>query len=368
MKKMVVLLLALLLAAGSASASEILHVEARDGVVLEGKLDLPEGKPNRLVVFVNGSGPNTYDNTRQLGEDTFRYYDLFAQRLTAGGAAFFRWSARGCSPGDEPPLYTEIDEALYQTYLPENSITDVEAVVRALKADERLADCPVYLLGWSEGTMIAPHVAARGNVPIDALVLCGYVNGTMMETLEWQQTGGASMVFYRQYFDADQDGAVTQAEFEADPYGLSSYLGGARFDQIDLDGSGDITEADFAMMLASGWIELRDAIERKDDAWLAENYPVRLTGAWFEGHAALSPNRDVLPELSLPIYILHGDCDANVPVQGVYDIQAAFEALGKKNLSARVYAGHDHDLNYAQALLGGELSDAFKDLFGILLP
>ena len=29
-------------------------------------------------------------------------------------------------------------------------------VVRALREDERLANCPLTLLGWSEGTMIAP--------------------------------------------------------------------------------------------------------------------------------------------------------------------------------------------------------------------
>ena len=57
--------------------------------------------------------------------------------------------------------------------MPENSIRDAETVVRALREDERLANCPLTLLGWSEGTMIAPQVAARGNVKVDELVLCG---------------------------------------------------------------------------------------------------------------------------------------------------------------------------------------------------
>ena len=46
-----------------------------------------------MVVFVNGSGPNTYDNTRQLDEQTvFNYFDLFTEQLTSRGTAFFRWS------------------------------------------------------------------------------------------------------------------------------------------------------------------------------------------------------------------------------------------------------------------------------------
>ena len=79
------------------------------------------GGGQAAVVFINGSGPNTYDNTRQLDETTtYNYFDLFAERLTAGGTAFFRWSTRGCTPGGEPPLYTDIDEAAYQTYVPGN--------------------------------------------------------------------------------------------------------------------------------------------------------------------------------------------------------------------------------------------------------
>ena len=137
---------------------------------------MPETKPERLVIFVNGSGPNTYDNRRQINGQNFNYFDLFAEQITADGNAFFRWNTRGCTPGDEPPLFTDISEPDYQTYVPENSIADVEAVISGLRDDERLSDCPVILLGWSEGTMIAPQVAARGNVPVDALVPVSYTH------------------------------------------------------------------------------------------------------------------------------------------------------------------------------------------------
>ena len=239
-------------------------------------------------------------------------------------------------------------------------------MVRALREDERLANCPLTLLGWSEGTMIAPQVAARGNVKVDELVLCGYVNGTMMETLAWQQTGGSSMVFYREYFDADGDGSVSQTEFGADPYGILPALGSPAFEDVDMDGDGALTTADFAAMLAPGYEALLAAIARGDDAWLAENYAVRLTCAWFAGHEALAPNREVLPTLDIPIHILHGVSDANAPVEGVYEIEAAFAALGKTNLDARTYPGHDHDLNYLQYQYTGELSQGFAELFALL--
>ena len=359
------LLLTLLLMGQGALASEIINVQARDGCVLQGKLDLPAGPVKRLVLFVNGSGPNTYDNTRQLGEkDTFNYFDLFAKELTRRGLAFCRFSTRGCTPGDEPPMYVEIDEALYQTYVPENSVNDVEDQISYLLSDERLAGAQVYLLGWSEGTMIAPQVAHRANVPVNALVLCGYVNGTMMEALTWQQTGGSSMVVYRQYFDADGDGVISREEFAADPYGFAPYLG-ATFDEIDSNQDGTLTEADFEIMLAPGWAELRAAIERGDDEWLKDNYAVRLTGAWFQGHAAFAPNREVMPLLDLPITILHGECDANASVEGVRDIQRAFDQLDKDNLSVTIYPDSDHDLNYAQYLAQGTVPRELRELFDL---
>ncbi|MEG0935337.1 MAG: alpha/beta fold hydrolase [Clostridia bacterium] len=363
-----VMILAMLLGSAQAQAreSEILRITAQDGYPLEGKLDMPEGEVSRVVVFVNGSGPNTYDNKRALGEGTFNYFDLFSQQLTQKGVAFFRAGTRGCTPGEEPPLYTHVDEMAYQTYVPENSIRDVEEVVKALKADARLKDAQVYLLGWSEGTMIAAHVAARANVPIDHLMLCGYANGRMMDMLTWQQTGGSAMVTYGQYFDADGDGRLSRAEYAADPYQVAKALGGEAFEQLDVDSDGVITSADFGRMQASGWAELKGAIERKDDAWLKENYPVRLTSAWFEGHAALAPCSEVLPELTLPIDIFHGCRDANCDVQGVYDIEKQFSALGKRNLTTHVYPEADHDLNYITYVLTGKVPEPLAELFAAM--
>ena len=63
--------------------SEIKSMQTYDGYSLEGKLRLPKkGEVKKLVLFVNGSGPNTYDNKRQIENVEFNYYDLFAQELS----------------------------------------------------------------------------------------------------------------------------------------------------------------------------------------------------------------------------------------------------------------------------------------------
>lgn len=348
-----------------ACTSERMTIPSFDGYPLAGKLYLPRGQnPQALVVYVNGSGPNTYENTRALTEDTtFSYFDLVAQGFTGQNAAFFSYSTRGVAPGSEPPYYCTIDPDAYQTYLPDNSVRDVAAIVAALRQDPRLSRARVYLLGWSEGTMIAPKAAQI--VPVDGLLLAGYVNGTMRETLDWQQNGGSSMVTYCLYFDTDGDGAVSRAEYEADPYGVRGALGldQTAFPDLDVDGDGKLTAADFSLLLAPTRQALYAAIARGDDAWLAQNYPVRLTTAWFRAHDAFPPNRDMLTTLDIPITIFQGEADANVPVQDTREIQAQFAACGKTNLTVHTYPATDHDLNFSVYLSTGEWPQGWQDLF-----
>lgn len=349
---------------------EALTIPSFDAYPLEGRLYLPSDQsPRALVIYVNGSGPNTNQNTRQLSADaTFSYFDLVASGFSEVGAAFLSYSTRGVTASDAPPFYHTIDPQAYQTYLPEHSVQDVAAIVRTLRTDSRLHDCPIYLLGWSEGTMIAPKVAQL--VPVDGLLLAGYVNGTMQQVLDWQQTGGSSMVTYCLYFDADGDGRVSQAEYENDRYGVRPALGleQVAFSELDADGDGQLTASDFAALLAPSRQALYDAITHSDDAWLAKNYPVRLTSAWFHAHSHFTPNRDMLTELDLPIVIFQGQADANVPVQDTLDIQAQFTALGKDNLTVHLYPNTDHDLNFASYLSTDVWPQAWCDLFAAVAP
>lgn len=349
---------------------EVRTIPSFDAYPLEGRLYLPSDQsPRALVIYVNGSGPNTNQNTRQLSADaTFSYFDLVASGFNEVGAAFLSYSTRGVTASDTPPFYHTVDPQAYQTYLPEHSVQDVAAIVRTLRTDSRLHDCPIYLLGWSEGTMIAPKVAQL--VPVDGLLLAGYVNGTMQQVLDWQQTGGSSMVTYCLYFDADGDGRVSQAEYENDRYGVRPALGLDQvvFSELDADGDGQLTASDFAALLAPSRQALYDAITHSDDAWLAKNYPVRLTSAWFHAHSHFTPNRDMLTELDLPIVIFQGQADANVPVQDTLDIQAQFTALGKDNLTVHLYPNVDHDLNFASYLSTGVWPQAWRDLFSAVAP
>ena len=204
----------------------ILTMTAFDGIKFDGKLRMPKNEiADVLVIYVNGSGPNTYDNKRQYESTTFNYFDLFASECVKRGIAFFSYNTRGVYPADIPPAFHEVDEALYKTYLPQNEVKDIETIIQTLKWLPGLEDARVYLLGWSAGAMVASVVALEANVQVDGLMLCGYPNGTMEETLLWQQTGGNMMLLLREYFQTDKSDSISKESYDLDPNGLKATFG-----------------------------------------------------------------------------------------------------------------------------------------------
>jgi len=50
---------------------QVITITADDGMRFNGRLRLPQAQPvDKLVIYVNGSGPNTYDDTRVMGNGT----------------------------------------------------------------------------------------------------------------------------------------------------------------------------------------------------------------------------------------------------------------------------------------------------------
>lgn len=345
--------------------SGILQIPSYDGYILEGRLAMPEGNTaETLVIFVNGSGPNTYDNKRQLDETRkFTYFDLFREEFTKRKSAFFSYNTRGVTISDEPPTFDSVDDELYRTYTPQASVKDVTAIVKFLKKQPGLKHAKIILLGWSEGTLIAPMVSQKTHV--DGLILCGFMYDDMMTILDWQQTGGSSIVFYRNYFDYDKDGIVSPEEFTEDKNGIAAYFG-ITYDHMDQNKDGVLNEADFAILLEPSRTELYKAIEEGNREFLKNNYGVYLTPEWFAAHKLMPTNKEVLPQVDIPIHIIHGTFDQNASVEGVYAIQELFSKLGKDNLTVSVLEGYNHDLNYMDYIFTGEIPEGLKKVFDVV--
>lgn len=349
---------------------EIITLRSFDGFQVTGRLSMPakKDKVDKLVIFVHGTGPNTYEIRRQNDDAMirFKYLDTYADQLVNDGIALFTYNTRGVTLGDTAPYYATIDENTYQQYTPQNIAQDIKHMIEQLKQDPRLENAQVILIGGSEGTIIAPLAVAEYGAAADALLLIGYCNDNMRDVLEYQLGGGMSFFRYTLYFNAVGEDKITKAQFEADPHQvINTLLGGVAFDDLDFNKDGVLTQEDFAILMTPIKEALFEAVDRGDDQWVKENMmtiiPPLMT-TWFKAHFELPKTEEIMTKVDLPIYIFQGTYDANCPVQGTYDVQARFEALGKDNLTVNVYEGYDHDLNYTQYIYGIG-SQAFDDLF-----
>lgn len=343
---------------------KILQIESRDGYKLDTMLSTPNGKHEKLVLFVNGSGPYTYNTKRQnIDGSIFNYFDFFAKEFTDREVAFCRFSTRGVTDGDTPPYYANISDSEYATYLPHNSVNDLSSVVNYLR-ENGYQDKSIYLLGWSEGTIIAPLAVLDNSIRVEVLLLCGYCNETIYDTLLWQLSGNSDLIQYRRLFDYDKKGYISKSDFEEDRNKVrTDRFPNITFEQLDNDGDGRLTEVDFGVHTKDHLDNMIRAIETNDDEWLKSNRGVRLTSKWFKEHSKLKPNKNNLSKIDLPIHIFSGEYDAMTPVSFSLEIRKQFDELGKTNLETHIFENHDHDLNYLSFILNGNISEGLQAIF-----
>lgn len=343
-------------------------IVAHDGYELEVCIWLPENESiQKLVLNINSSGPHTYINTFKWADGKiYHYQEYFAKKFCENHIAYCTYSTRGVHLSDKPPfLQIKMDE--YQTYLPSNSILDIGKIIDGLKRQEGLKHAQIYLFGVSEATMIAPLFAQKYPGIVRGLLLAGYACFNMKDILIWQNNGGASMVWYKRYFDEDGDGKISKEEYIKDPYGMAkTALHNTPFEQIDVNRDGFIDKKDCAMILKERLEGILLAIEKKDDKWFLENYPIPLTTEWFRQYFEIESNFETLQKLDLPIAIFHGEFDQNVDVEGVYATNEKFMKLGKTNLSVKVYSGLEHDIYFTNIIDATQAIKPIADLINMV--
>lgn len=368
MNKFVLLILVLLinlLFINNAYSFEIINIKSFDNEIIKGKLELPKSRSiSSLVIFVPGSGLNTYENTREIGKTRFNYFDLFAKEINKREIAFFSYNTRGAQIGKEPPLFTELNIEKLKKNVPEAQTRDLETIIKNLrKLPFFTNNVKIILLGWSEGTIISSMAAQRKKEKINAIFLAGYVNENLLDILKWQHSGFSSMIFYKKYFDINSDNKISNEEFRLDTNKILPKIGDPKFENIDANKDGYLTSEDSKITVQDWSNKIFKSIKDNNDEWLINNYPVKSTSNRFKEHFKLEANKTRLLKLDLPIFIFHGEEDMNVPIEGVYDIKERFEMLNKNNLKTFVFKGHDHDLNYIEYPLKSEISEGLKTLF-----
>lgn len=349
--------------------TEMVEIKLFDNEVMKGHVYLPsldnDEQIQTLVIFVPGTGPATYLNKRQRGKETFNYFDYFGNELAKRGVAMFSFNKRGVTIGDEPPMFDEVDREKFRKSIPSYEIRDLAAIISRFKNDQRFAKSKVVLLGWSEGSIIAPLFAEHYPDKVDALMLAGYANEEMLDVIRYQHNGVGSMLTLNPVFDKDEDGSISSDEYESAELRPKRYrekaLQNTPFNFLDADQDGLLTAKDFGQRLQMRYKLLTHNIKQRNEDWIWNHY-FRITPEWFDEHFQLEPNKTRIPRLKLPIYIFHGTNDANLPADGVRDLKSRFELLGKSNLKTNIFDDHDHDLNFSEWVRDNKMSKGIQQM------
>jgi len=135
---------------------------------IDGILTLPHGasarNPVPAVVLVHGSGPSDMDSN-VFGSRPF--FDI-ASHLAANGVAVIRYDKRTYTHGER--MMQALGGSLTAW---EESVEDAILAAGLLRADPRIDENRVYLLGLSMGGMLAPNIHASGGNFAGLIVMAG---------------------------------------------------------------------------------------------------------------------------------------------------------------------------------------------------
>ena len=251
-----------------------------DNLMLEGTLALPSGSgPYSTILLVHGSGPNDRDQTLELtggnaaclypnllGE-TIRNFKNISDSLVELGFAVLRYDKR---------TFTHGAQLNPKTISPNDFITDVHNAIDYLKSRSEVDSGCISLLGHSQGASLVPIVANQRN-DISSVICLG-TPATRIDTLMAQQ-------FRDLYFICLND----------------SSTGNAYYNQ---------TLNDFHQIRTGSW--------NSNTPYLGA-YPL----FWNDWMDIAESSISDFNSLTVPVTIIHGADDFNVPLNDFQKLQAA---------------------------------------------
>ncbi|WP_240420838.1 alpha/beta hydrolase family protein [Paenibacillus periandrae] len=242
---------------------EQVTVMANAAYPLEGILTLPDSLTEKVpaVVFVHGSGPLDKDET--IGANKL-FRDL-ADGLSKEGIASLRYDKRTYTYGKQI-----IQELGGKLTVEEEIIQDAIMAVHMLKKDLRVDANRVFLIGHSQGGMLAPRIDAEGGDLAGLFILAG-TSRTLEEVIINQNEDSI-----KQLEKSQQEIALKQVKELQDKF---------------------------------------DAISDMTDEMAQQTILFGSVYAWYLKEMKQHPIKDYLSQSNKPIFVIQGDKDVQVSVE-----------------------------------------------------
>lgn len=313
-------------------------------VVLAGTLTVPKTRgPHPAVVLISGSGPEERD--REMAG--FPVFQVLAHHLTESGFAVLRLDDRGAgeSTGD-------LAESTRQ-----DLAKDALASVSYLKQRSDIDDARVGLLGYSEGSIVAPLAATRSD-DVAFVVLLG---GTALS--------GEEILLEQSEALLKESGLPPEAI--AEQLAFQQEL----FENIRQNKGWDELEERLYLLIRSEYEQLppeEQAAMGDLDLWAraaAAEQISMVKSPWFRSFLTYDP-RPVLSRLDVPVLAVFGELDEQIAVEdNANAMRDAFRRSNNPDATVAVVPGANHLMQEAETgsvdeypALDAAFTPAFTDM------
>lgn len=266
-------------------------------------------------------------------------------------------SKRGCSA--EPTGPPVVHRAVFSQATPTVLLPDYQRAPESLRLERDVVASRIVLSGSSEGTRLAPRLALESPAGIQGLVLTGASADNWHDTVVWHNSVGAWRNIQKLIPAADDD-TLTRSEYDRAVASDSTIARQLLFATIDPDGSGVTTREESVQVLKPRLDAISSAVVNGQDevTWLAV---ANFTSAYLREEWEAAPTVENLPRLRVPVASFHGELDGATEVEGVREALDAFRRAGRNELTASIYPGYDHDLNWTPETAAAGGPKAFLD-------
>lgn len=244
---------------------------------LPGILTVPEGEKLPAVVLVHGSGPQ--DRNESIGGIAI-FRDI-AKGLSEWGIAVLRYDKRTYLMNQGTLPVTEEDINNMTVY--DETVVDALAAVKLLKEDPRIDPDRIFIIGHSQGAVMAPCMQVNGADAKGLILLAGTLR-PIATLLAEQLEAIAPETYASDIAVAKSIQELTEEEArEAKMLGMSAYM---YWEQAQHDMHAYAEQANVPMLILQGSEDTNVFADRDYPLWeaFAKEYPDRdITLKLFDG-------------------------------------------------------------------------------------
>lgn len=296
--------------------------------------------PLPTVVLIAGSGPADMDFTLYSpdgsGTVISHIFRDIGNNLPQHGYAVVRYNKHYVTAANQ------VDWAKFGTLDLNQMLTDAGKVVDAIKSNPLVDPKQLYIYGWSEGSTVAAALVAAAPDQFAGLIVQGPVTQPWRALLE-EQLNDFSIPYLKTFAPDGKITADVIRKASAGGGGLVAksiltllVAGNIQQDTITLNPAFD-TNKDGAISIDD---ELPAGLKTALDTAFAPGGLLSL----YAPDKALPSVIDQVAKLTLPILILQGERDANVPPTGALDLAGKLAAAGNHQFHVVLYPTLGHTL------------------------